>query len=283
MDLLRLSSDIENLLVQKNVRRMAELQPHLTPGYYLRAAQLLADNKKQVVIATGFPVAGRFETDGPIGAIALYMALQKLGVKPVLVCEQPLYSVLSKRYSTRLLDLTSQTSLPEQIAELQKTLEPSIIVSIERPGLTSDNTYQNMIGENITAQCWPFDLVVQGTSCPVLAIGDGGNELGMGKVQTALEKMQITPSLSSCDELLIADVSNWGCYGLIAMLSLVVKQNLLADFNVNQVAEYLSQHGSVDGVTRQNTLSEDSFELSEGETIIRILSDWVNHSFSEET
>lgn len=124
---------------------------------------------------------------------------------------------------------------------------------------------------------------MQSVSCPVLAIGDGGNELGMGKVQGALETMQIIPAMSTCDELLIADVSNWGCYGLIAMLSAVVKQNLLVEFDVNHIAQYLSQHGSVDGVTRRNTLSEDSFNLDEGEAIIRKLSDWINHSFSEET
>ena len=74
---LKISIEIEALLVSKNPRGMALLRPELEPGYILRAAKILNGCKGTVLIGTGFPVAGTFETDGPVGAISLYQALRK--------------------------------------------------------------------------------------------------------------------------------------------------------------------------------------------------------------
>jgi len=86
MSELDLSIDIENLLVARNLRHMQVAQAALAPGYYLRAARQLRDVQGCVLIGTGFPVVDTFETDGPVGAIALYQALETLGAKPVLAC-----------------------------------------------------------------------------------------------------------------------------------------------------------------------------------------------------
>ncbi len=69
---------IEDALVARNLRQMRVAQAALQPGYYLRAAQLLQrarQGRARVIIGTGFPVVDTFETDGPVGAIALYEAL----------------------------------------------------------------------------------------------------------------------------------------------------------------------------------------------------------------
>jgi hypothetical protein len=50
-----------------------------------------------VLIGTGFPVADSFETDGPIGAIALYDCLQALGAQPLIACGPPQPSVIDAR------------------------------------------------------------------------------------------------------------------------------------------------------------------------------------------
>ncbi len=91
-----LSEAIEALLVERNPRGMQEARAALRPGYFLRAAQYLRDTRGTVFIATGFPVTGTFETDGPVGAIFLYRALEELGALPMLACGPPL--------STRLMD-----------------------------------------------------------------------------------------------------------------------------------------------------------------------------------
>ena len=69
---LELSVAIEELLVARNPRHMQVARAALAPGYYLRAADLLRDVAGNVLIGTGFPVTTTFETDGPVGAIALY-------------------------------------------------------------------------------------------------------------------------------------------------------------------------------------------------------------------
>jgi len=45
----------------------------------------------------------------------------------------------------------------------------------------------------------------------------------------------------------------------------------LADVDLPEILRYLSGHGSVDGVTRINELTEDGLDFSEGESVIQEL------------
>lgn len=279
MNELVLSEHIENILVAQDLRGMKQAQAFLSPGYYLRAAQLLFNNHSHVLIGTGFPVSDTFETDGPVGAIALYEALQTLGGKPVLVCGDPLYSALKQDYDCLALPIGNVDDAPAQAQQTLNHHQPSLVLSIERPGLTSDGSYRNMRGEDISARCARFDDHLDLALCPTIAIGDGGNEIGMGNIAEHLSELDITTSATKCDELLIADVSNWAAYGLIAFLSLWSKQDLLAQISPISILQYLSDKGSVDGVTRENTLTEDSLCVSAGEAVIKQIRDLI---FSKE-
>ena len=266
-----LSVAIETLLVARNPRHMQVARAALNPGYYLRAAQYLKDIRGVVIIGTGFPVNSTFETDGPVGAIALYNALETLGAEPILACGSPLSTSLTDDY--RVLELTT-SSLDAAHIEAQQQLEllqPSAIVSIERPGLAADGRYYNMRSEDITERCAFFDPFMSSANCSTIAIGDGGNEIGMGNVSDALKDLNIVPAATSCDELIVADVSNWGAYGLISFLSIWHGSDLLKEINPLGILKYISELGSVDGVTRINELTEDGLPVSEGESILREL------------
>jgi len=266
-----LSVAIETLLVARNPRHMQVARAALNPGYYLRAAQYLKDIRGVVIIGTGFPVNSTFETDGPVGAIALYNALETLGAEPILACGSPLSTSLTDDY--RVLELTT-SSLDAAHIEAQQQLEllqPSAIVSIERPGLAADGRYYNMRSEDITERCAFFDPFMSSANCSTIAIGDGGNEIGMGNINQAMATLDINPSVTGCDELLVADVSNWGAYGLITLLAAWAGQDLLAQVSPVATLEYLSARGSVDGVTRENTLTEDGLEAGEGLRVIQEL------------
>jgi len=128
-----------------------------------------------------------------------------------------------------------------------------------------------MHGEDITARCTFFDPFISQADCPTIAIGDGGNEIGMGNIASALASLEINASVTRCDELLVADVSNWGAYGLIAFLALWARQDLLASISPVALLNYLSSRGSVDGVTRHNTLTEDGLQAQEGMRVIEQL------------
>ena len=279
MNEMAISIAIENALVARNLRQMQVAQAALQPGYYLRAARHLRDIKGSVLIGTGFPVTDTFETDGPVGAIALYKALETLGAEPIIACAPPLSDCLGERYRVwPLLANNIATAGEEAVSALQR-LQPAAIVSIERPGLSQDDRYYNMRGEDITARCGFFDPYVTGAQCPTIAIGDGGNEIGMGNISAAISTLDINAAVTGCDELLVADVSNWGAYGLIALLALWHELDLLADLAPLEILDYLSSHGSVDGVTRENTLTEDGLDPAEGMQVITELRELTGFAY----
>ncbi|MAD74520.1 MAG: hypothetical protein CML20_07000 [Rheinheimera sp.] len=270
-DLPALSQQIEQLLVARNLRGMQLLQQQLRPGYILRAARLINQCQGTVLIGTGFPVLDTFETDGPVGAIALYQLLEQLGARPILVSGNPLCSVLASRYRTWQISVNQQQNLPAIASQALAELQPQLVISIERPGFTANSRYANMRGEDITERCASFDHFLSLASCPTIGIGDGGNEIGMGNMAAFLGQLNITPAVTECDELLVADVSNWAAWGIIAMVSVLQGRDLLTGADPLQILKFLSAHGSVDGVTRLNTLTEDGLPYTEGEQLIREL------------
>jgi len=259
---------IEDLMVERDLRGMKSIQEALPPGYYQRAAQLLLETHGTVLIGTGFPVDDTFETDGPVGAIALYNTLQHLGANPIIVCGDPLSSKIKEDYNTYEISVGDLSKGREEALEGLAKLQPDIVLSIERPGLSATGRYTNMRDENISARCACFDYFLIEADCPTIAIGDGGNEIGMGNVMLALKSLRITPATTKCDELLVADVSNWAAYGLIALLGYWQREDLLARVNIVDILQYISDRGSVDGVTRQNTLTEDSLASEAGQQLI---------------
>ncbi|RRJ83058.1 DUF4392 domain-containing protein [Aestuariirhabdus litorea] len=265
---LALSLRIEDLLVARNLRGMKTVQPALEPGYCLRAAQMLRGCRGVVLIGTGFPVVDTFETDGPVGALALYHSLEALGAEPVIVCGPPISRALAAKYRVHEIRVGDHDEREEEAKKALQYFQPEAIISIERPGMASDGGYYNMRGESISARTACFDTFLLQGSCPTIAIGDGGNEIGMGNVSDALKALDIVPAATGCDELILADVSNWGAYGIISFLSLWSGVDLLAMIKPLQILQYLSALGSVDGVTRVNELTEDGLAVEEGESLL---------------
>jgi len=263
-----LSCDIENLLVERNLRGMKTVQGALPAGYVLRAAQLMLPIRGRVLIGTGFPVVDTFETDGPVGAIALYNAFEALGAEPVIVCGPPLSDELADQYRVHPLKVGPHESQDQEALTALKELKPELIVSIERPGQAADGKYYNMRGEDISPRAACFDSFFHHATCPTIAIGDGGNEIGMGNIQEALKDLDIQAAATGCNELVIADVSNWAALGLIAMLDWLTGQELLNKIDSLGVLKFLSERGSVDGVTRENTLTEDGLPAQDGIDLI---------------
>ncbi len=265
---LDLSIAIENLLVARNPRHMQVAQAALEPGYFLRAARHLHHVRGTILIGTGFPVADTFETDGPVGAIALYRTLATLGANPIIACAAPLSQALAPDYQVMILDICELDEAEALARQTLAQLQPEVVISIERPGLSADNRYYNMRGEDISARCGIFDPFMTLASCPTIGIGDGGNEIGMGNIAEAIATLDIRAAATGCDELLVADVSNWAAYGLIALLGHWAERDLLGELDHEAILGYLSARGSVDGVTRENTLTEDGLAASEGLAVI---------------
>ena len=278
-----LSERIEDIILQHDNRGMRQLRAALSPGYCYRAARMILDNKGVVLIGTGFPVSGSFESDGPISAIALYRALTELNCEPVLVCAPPISKILTRNFKTYELPLVDWEQSKPVVTLALKDLEPSLIVSIERPGVTADGCYYNMRKTDITRLTAKFDLFLRKARCPSIAFGDGGNEIGMGNVHDALATLDIIPAVTTCDELVIASVSNWGVYGVIAALCRLLNRDLFGIFDPETIASYLVDNGCVDGLTTRQESSEDGFPISVGMSIIQQLRDLVFQPESNES
>ncbi len=270
------SRQIEAIVLQHSQRGMLEVARGLKSGYCRRAAELFRDHPGVVLIGTGFPVNGSFETDGPIGALALSRVLERLGCEPVFVCGPPLAGILKQIRRTFEIPILDPKGTLPWVEQALRRYRPALIVSVERPGMAADGLYYNMRGQDISDATMKFDLFFEKAACPTIAFGDGGNEVGMGNIGGLQPALPITPSQTRCDELIVATVSNWGVYGVIAELSRMVGEDLFRLFDPDQIAAHLVSNGSLDGVTWEPRPSEDGFPLDVGRGIIQALRRAVN-------
>ena len=256
----------------RNPRGMQTIQSALSPGYCLRTAQMMTQCSGNVLIATGFPVNGTYETDGPLGAVALYKVLLKLGANPILVCGEPLASAVKGEYQVSSMPIglspPDKSCLENRVHQIVEIYRPSLIITIELPGRAADGFYYNMRGVDISDQVISFDDALSLANCPSISIGDGGNEVGMGNLADSLSDLDIIPCATKCDELVIADVSNWAAHGIIAMMAHLVKKDFLGDWDNQQYLRYFAERGSVDGVTGEKTLTEDGLACDVTDSVI---------------
>ena len=194
IDEQQLSQQIEDLMVARNPRGMKTVQKELQPGYYRRAARLMRDLKGTVLIGTGFPVVDTFETDGPVGAIALYNALETLGAHPIIVCGAPLSAAMSDRYRVHEIQVGPHEQRDQEAQSALQTLQPELIISIERPGMAADGNYYNMCGEDISPRSAYFDTFIDQAGCPTISNGYDGTATGMATLSEAHQKLEIDTS-----------------------------------------------------------------------------------------
>jgi len=272
---LALSKSIEHALVELNPRGMASLRSQLKPGYCARAALRLWNNRQgKILIGTGFPVANTFETDGPAGAMALYTALSQLGAEVWIAGPPSLAAVLADTHRVIALDAAVNPTQADLCHSFIERIAPDLMISIEVPGAAEDGCYYNIRGVDISAQVRNFEEFMRQGNCPIIGIGDGGNEAGMGNIDAFAAALPIRPAVSRCDELVVADVSNWGGYALVAMLQYWSGEPFLEDLLETPLLAWLVEHGAVDGVTHQTRPTEDGLNEGSGNQIItRLLKD----------
>lgn len=263
-----ISQRLEGALVARNPRGMRFVREALPPAYLLRAAKQVIAAEGNIVICTGFPVAGTFETDGPPGAFALYHFLESLGRKPWLLSGDAIIRALGESIRTWPLTSFDYEGAHAEAQGLLLDLAPSLIIVIERPGAAADGRFYNIAGKDITEQCRPVEPLLELAACPVIAIGDGGNEAGMGRAGEVLDTLDIKPARISCDELIVADVSNWGAYGLIAMAETLCERPVLDWLDSEALLQRCVDLGAVDGVSHEPTNTEDGFDAAVGEALI---------------
>ena len=261
---LTVSEALETLLVAHNHRGMRDVRATLKPGYLLRAADMIHGCTGRAYILTGFPVAGIFETDGPAGAMALYQLLLHCGAQPTILSDRPITDALSTDFRCAELATGTRGEIAGAVSLLYEQAPPDLVISIERPGTAADGHCYNMAGDDISAACSSAEPYLELATCPTIAIGDGGNELGMGKAQAALSALNIRAAICDCNELIVADVSNWAAYALHALVQWLDNKPHHLALDIQEALAYLVAVGAVDGVTGLPTPTEDGFPATAG-------------------
>ena len=228
--------------------------------------QAVSKSVESVVIITGFPCLLEYnpptETDGPIGAMAIALALIRIGKRVTVITdevnEDVVLSAGAALGATKTSSLThssthgSNSTGPHAIisqlclesfpgaadfdegdnSRLLKIAEDcDLVIAIERAGPASDGTYRTMRKIDMSHVIAPLDLLFTAAAesgVSTIGIGDGGNEVGMGKVFEAVLASGIPNAkeiacVTSCEHLIVSSVSNWGNIILCRTLPLLGK------------------------------------------------------------
>eukprot|EP00731_Ephydatia_muelleri_P038147 Em0666g3a len=175
------------------------------------------------------------ETDGLPGALAIAQSLLAVGKKVTFISDTSTKTVFQSCVACMVangaLSSTVEVLSYPEVKELYSHVRSPFdcLLAIERAGRGGDGRYHTMRGVDISEFCEPVDDLFVNAQCDpavtTIGVGDGGNELGMGKARPLVEKHishgQVIACAVSSDFLVCAGVSNWGGYAVAGGLCVV--------------------------------------------------------------
>lgn len=268
--------------------------------------------------AGGPPWLPNGENDGPLGVVGLARALTfGLGARPVLVTEErciPPMNAIARACGmevvtyNQLRDRTGAVaveSFPESREEARsaaneflRTYDPAAIIAVEKLGPNREGIYHSILGHDHSENHSRIDeLFVQARQEGVLTVGfgDGGNEIGFGKIEDAVREIQPYGDVCECpcksgvathvetDHLVVGGTSNWAAYGVEAMLALRAgnPQALHSVEDERRMLEQAMMKGSLDGLYARPRMGVDGSSEETTCGIVAILNDIVESRLTE--
>ncbi len=267
-------------LLHEDVGRNISALAAAARGGLQAAAQSLADRDTPFVgVITGFYVPKgtppAAETDGPVGAALLLRGLRDAGIPCRLATD-----ALCAPACAAALRAAGLADLPLDHGPVAASIAAwqaagiTHALAIERCGPGADGIPRNLRGEDVSEFTAPLDQLYLAGSWTRLAIGDGGNEIGMGSLPAAVIAGAVQNGAriacrTPADHLIVAGVSNWGAWGLLAALALLrpdwrpAMLGALDPALDAAVLEAIVSNGpAVDGVTRVRDLTVDGLDAS---------------------
>ena len=293
----------------------------------LRAAQLLSSVPagRAVILATGWPhrphvASDVAETDGPPGAAVLARTLSALvGAIPVFVVEEVMVQAMeavaratglrpvareallrvnemaAPLRATCVLAMPVEMETGRQFArDLFESLTPAAVVVVEKGGLNGAGRVHTSRGHDTTSAIAKADLLVEEArrrGVPTIAVGDGGNEVGMGVIKETVRSRVPYGERCQCpcqggiapeqvvDCLVVAAVSNWGAYGVGAAISVLKGCDWPHDVRQEaRVLEAAASAGLCDGPTGWVGPMVDALPLEVHQSIVTLLGEVVRKS-----
>ena len=223
---------------------------------------------ERVIVVTGFPILskGKGETDGPSGALNIARALKISGKEVCLATDECNYEIV--RQTAQAANLSVNTyNIPAENSEehclkLIEEFSPSHVIAIERPGKIN-GTFRNMNGHIIDHLVSDTDSLLMCKNTVTIAVGDGGNELGMGNLKEYAMEAGVAFADTNCDYPLVAGISNWWGWGIAALISLNMGENILPSYEEEEsYLKAMLSAGAIDGINHEPQMSVDgiSFE-----------------------
>jgi D-glutamate cyclase len=223
-------------LIHRDVGRGMDAVFQATRGGLWGAASALATvPAPRIGLITGFFVpAGNppaAETDGPAGA-----ALMALGfIRAGLICRLATDTICQSACRAALgaagvpdvsIDPVAPGGGTDDVRDLWRQQGIDFVIAIERCGPASDGHPRNMRGTDVSAYAASLDRLFSAGPWRTVAIGDGGNEIGMGRVPRALIAQHVPLGETigcgvAADFLIGAGVSHWGAYAMLAALAML--------------------------------------------------------------
>ncbi|HTE37628.1 MAG TPA: glutamate cyclase domain-containing protein [Reyranella sp.] len=268
-------------LICRDVGRRTQKLIDATAGELQAAAETLA-GASSVGLITGFFVprgdVAAPETDGPVGTALLAAGLAACGVHVRIAVDSPCARAVRAAVAAAgqggiavdEIALGDAAAIDRTIVAW-RAAKVDHAISIERCGRSIDGKPRNMRGVDVSPWTAPLDDLYLAGGWARIAIGDGGNEMGMGKLPSALIAAEVPngaaiASVTSCDHLIVAGVSNWGAYGLMAALC-VLRPDwhdrmlcvLTTERDLAVTRATVEHAGAVDGVTARNEATVDGF------------------------
>ena len=228
----------------------------------LHAAQTLVDAVKPgdlVYILTGFVLLPHKvpEMDGMVSSMLLARALVlAFGAKPIIVCPEDSVQAVKNCAAVVGLhiyeDIADVLELPMSMGVQRFTKDvnragdeadallaqgmPAAVISIEAPGANDVGVYHNAGGLDVSALEAKSVVLwekLRALGVPSVAIGDLGNEIGMGRIAEHIRTYVPFTDKGECscgcrggilaasttDCIITATCSDWGCYGLMAAIA----------------------------------------------------------------
>jgi hypothetical protein len=245
----------------------------------LEAAAAALARATSVGLITGFFVprddVAAPETDGPVGTALLAASLVACGVPVRIAVDSPCADVVRAAVHEAggqvAVDEVGVEDRPglERVAETWRAAGISHVVAIERCGLSRDGRPRNMRGVDVSPWTAPLDDLFTAGPWTRIGVGDGGNELGMGKlpadlIAAAVPNGERIACVTGCDHLVVAGVSNWGAYGLMAALAVLheswaptIKKFLTAERDLGVTRAIVAGAGAIDGVSGRRDATVD--------------------------
>lgn len=269
--------------IQRDVGRGMDAVFRAARGGLHGAVRALADGQApRIGLITGFFVPGgdppAAETDGPAGAALLALGFSGAGLQCRLatdtLCRSACRAALDRAGAGLVpVDQVAPNQGVDALVERWRAQGINWAIAIERCGPSADGRARNMRGRDISAHAAPLDRLFSAGPWRTIAIGDGGNEIGMGCVPRALIAQHVPlGELNGCvvpaDFLIAAGVSHWGAYAVLQALALL-RPDWAAALRAGldpaldrAIIEAMVLHGpAVDGVTRRRESTIDALAM----------------------